>query len=217
MKDFDFTHTDRLMQTTKQVRKRLDLKRTVPTDTVLDCIDIASRAPIGGNMQVNRWLLIDDPEKIKTLASLYEDYGKEYLENGKKQVESLGNDATARRVVDSSIYLLEHLKEVPLMIIPVRIGRPGNSLFDQATFFGSVLPGVWSLQMALRSRGIGSAWTTLHLYNDVSANALLDLPDGVTQVALLPTAYFTGEDFVPSKRRSAKEITYRNTWKHTFS
>ena len=71
MTNFDLAQTDRLMQTTKQVRKRLDLTRTVPVNTVLDCIDIASRAPIGGNMQVNRWLLIDDAKKIHALASLY--------------------------------------------------------------------------------------------------------------------------------------------------
>ena len=217
MTNFDLAQTDRLMQTTKQVRKRLDLTRTVPVNTVLDCIDIASRAPIGGNMQVNRWLLIDDAKKIQALASLYGEYGKDYLENGKKQVEQLGSDPTAKRVVESSIYLLEHLKDVPLMIIPLRIGLPGKSLFEQATFFGSVLPGVWSLQMALRSRGIGSAWTTLHLYNDLKANDLLGIPDTVTQVALLPTAYYTGSDFIPSKRRDAKEITYHNTWKDPVS
>ena len=217
MTNFDLAQTDRLMQTTKQVRKRLDLTRTVPVNTVLDCIDIASRAPIGGNMQVNRWLLIDDAKKIHALASLYGEYGKDYLENGKKQVEQLGSDPTAKRVVESSIYLLEHLKDVPLMIIPLRMGLPGKSLFEQATFFGSVLPGVWSLQMALRSRGIGSAWTTLHLYNDLKANELLGIPDTVTQVALLPTAYYPGSDFIPSKRRDAKEITYHNTWKDPVS
>lgn len=217
MTNFDLAQTDRLMQTTKQVRKRLDLTRTVPVNTVLDCIDIASRAPIGGNMQVNRWLLIDDAKKIQALASLYGEYGKDYLENGKKQVEQLGSDPTAKRVVESSIYLLEHLKDVPLMIIPLRMGLPGKSLFEQATFFGSVLPGVWSLQMALRSRGIGSAWTTLHLYNDLKANDLLGIPDTVTQVALLPTAYYMGSDFIPSKRRDAKEITYHNTWKDPVS
>ena len=168
-------------------------------------------------MQVNRWLLIDDAKKIQALASLYGEYGKDYLENGKKQVEQLGSDPTAKRVVESSIYLLEHLKDVPLMIIPLRMGLPGKSLFEQATFFGSVLPGVWSLQMALRSRGIGSAWTTLHLYNDLKANDLLGIPDTVTQVALLPTAYYTGSDFIPSKRRDAKEITYHNTWKDPVS
>ena len=42
---------DYFLTTTKQVRRRLDLNRQVPTDVVLECIDLASRAPIGGNLE----------------------------------------------------------------------------------------------------------------------------------------------------------------------
>ncbi|HBP13857.1 MAG TPA: nitroreductase [Gammaproteobacteria bacterium] len=204
---------DYFLTTTKQVRRRLDLTRQVPTDVVLECIDLASRAPIGGNLERNRWLLIDDPETRSTLADLYSRFGRGYLEAGQKQIESMGNDPTATRVVESSLYLLEHLHEVPLMIIPIKLDRPGTSTFEQATYWGSVTPGVWSLQLALRARGIGSAWTTLHLHHEEDAAELLDLPASVTQIALLPTAYFTGDGFQPARRRRAQEITYYNRWK----
>ena len=125
----------------------------------------------------------------------------------------MGNDPTATRVVESSLHLLEHLHEVPLMIIPIRLDRPGTSIFDHATYWGSVTPGVWSLQLALRSRGIGSAWTTLHLQHEQDAAELLGLPASVTQIALLPTAYFTGNNFHPARRKPAQEITYYNRWK----
>ncbi len=204
---------DYFLTTTKQVRRRLDLTRQVPTDVVLECIDLASRAPIGGNLERNRWLLIDDPETRSTLADLYSRFGRNYLEAGQKQIESMGNDPTATRVVESSMYLLEHLHEVPLMIIPIKLDRPGTSTFEQATYWGSVTPGVWSLQLALRARGIGSAWTTLHLQHEEDAAELLGLPASVTQIALLPTAYFTGDGFRPARRRRAQEITYYNRWK----
>ncbi len=212
MREFDLNETDRLLMTTKQVRKRLDLTRTVPVDLVLDCVDVASRAPIGGNLQVNRWIVVDDPGTIAGLAACYRKFGTDYLAAGRAQVEAGNADATASRVVDSSIYLLDHLHEVPMMIVPIRQGRPETSTFGQATFWGSVVPGVWSLQLALRSRGVGSAWTTLHLYQENEAAELLGLPDAVTQIALLPAAYFTGDDFIPSKRRPAREITYINRW-----
>ncbi len=204
---------DYFLTTTKQVRRRLDLTRQVPTDVVLECIDLASRAPIGGNLERNRWLLIDDPETRSTLADLYSRFGRNYLEAGQKQIESMGNDPTATRVVESSMYLLEHLHEVPLMIIPIKLDRPGTSTFEQATYWGSVTPGVWSLQLALRARGIGSAWTTLHLQHEEDAAEVLGLPASVTQIALLPTAYFTGDGFHPARRRPAQEITYYNRWK----
>ena len=204
---------DYFLTTTKQVRRRLDLTQQVPTDVVLECIDLASRAPIGGNLERNRWLLVDDAETRFALADLYARFGRGYLEAGQKQIESMGNDPTAARVVESSMYLLEHLHEVPLMIIPIKLDRPGTSTFEQATYWGSVMPGVWSLQLALRARGIGSAWTTLHLQHEEDAAELLGLPASVTQIALLPTAYFTGDDFHPARRRRAQEITYYNRWK----
>ena len=204
---------DYFLTTTKQVRRRLDLNRQVPTDVVLECIDLASRAPIGGNLERNRWLLVDDPETRSALADLYARFGRGYLEAGQKQIESMGNDPTAARVVESSMYLLEHLHEVPLMIIPIKLDRPGTSTFEQATYWGSVTPGVWSLQLALRARGIGSAWTTLHLQHEEDAAELLGLPASVTQIALLPTAYFTGDGFHPARRRRAQEITDYNRWK----
>jgi nitroreductase len=213
MTNFQLGETDRLLTTTKQVRKRLDLTREVPSEVVLDCIDVASRAPIGGNIEANRWILVDDPEIRSGLAELYRKFGADYLEAGKQQVAQAGSDPTAVRVVESSLYLLEHLHEVPMMIVPVRLGEPEPSTFGQATFWGSVIPGVWSLQLALRSRGIGSAWTTLHLYEENAAAELLGLPDTVTQIALLPTAYFTGDDFHPARRRPAREVTYRNKWR----
>ena len=213
MADSPIESLDYFLTTTKQVRRRLDLNQQVPTEMVLECIDLASRAPIGGNLERNRWLLVDDAETRLALADLYARFGRGYLEAGQKQIESMGNDPTAARVVESSMYLLEHLHEVPLMIIPIKLDRPGTSTFEQATYWGSVMPGVWSLQLALRARGIGSAWTTLHLQHEEDAAELLGLPASVTQIALLPTAYFTGDDFHPARRRRAQEITYYNRWK----
>ena len=217
MAEFDLEQTDRLMMTTKQVRKRLDLTRAIPIDVVLRCIDVASRAPIGGNMQINRWLLVDDPDIKQGLAECYRAMGTDYLNAGVEQVKAAGSDSVQKRVVESSVYLLDHLHEVPMMIIPIRMGRPDNTTFGQATFWGSVTPGVWSLQMALRSRGIGTAWTTLHLYEEQRACTLLGLPDDVTQIALLPAAFYSGDVFSPSARRPAHEITYLNSWRQPVS
>ena len=40
--------------------------------------------------------------------------------------------------------------------------------------------------LALRSRGLGSAYTTLHLHQEAAAAELLGIPDTVTQCALHP-------------------------------
>ena len=214
MKDFDLASVDHVLTTTKQVRRRLDLGRSVPVDTMLECIDIASRAPIGGNVEKNRWLIVDDPATKQSLSELYRAQGSDYIAAGRQKVQEMGSDATAKRVMDSANFLLENLHDVPMMVIPLRMDRPGTSTFEQATFWGSVIPGVWSLQLALRARGIGSAWTTLHLYEEQAAHDLLGLPQPVTQIALLPAAFYTGNTFHPAKRLPAAEITYHNRWKH---
>ncbi len=66
--------------------------------------------------------------------------------------------------------------------------------------------------MATRARGIGSAWTTLHLFKEKETAEILGLPDHVTQAALLPLAYFTGEDFKPAARVPAKQLTHWDQW-----
>ena len=121
-------------------------------------------------------------------------------------------------MLDSSEYLSEHLHEVPVFVIPCILGRlpeqPSNE--EGAGFYGSILPAVWNFQLALRSRGLGSVFTTLHLAYEDDAGKLLGIPDTVTQAALIPVAYTIGDDFQPAKRRAIEQITYWNAWKQTL-
>ena len=93
----------------------------------------------------------------------------------------------------------------------------GDVSSSDSTRYGSILPAVWSLMLALRTRGLGAAWTTLHLYHETEVAALLGIPNDVTQVALLPVAYYTGIDFRPAQRIPSRERTYWNAWRNTAS
>lgn len=211
MSDIDVSAADHLLKTTKQVRQRLDLTRPVPAELILECIDVASHAPMGGNQERNRWLVIDDPDLKAAIAEPYQAVGRPYLAAG------ADSTATARqqRVVDSASYLVEHIAEVPTMVIALRLDRLPETAqnFEVAGYHGSVAPGVWSFQLAARARGLGSAWTTFHLVHEQQVAELLGIPDTVTQIALLPVAYYTGDTFSPAPRRPAEEITYFNRWK----
>jgi nitroreductase len=121
--------------------------------------------------------------------------------------------ARAELVRDSAIYLSEHMHEVPVLIIPCIDGRKENPApADQAGFYGSILPATWSLMLALRARGLGSAWTTLHLEYEKEVAGVLGIPSNVTQAALLPVAYYTGDDFRAAQRVPARQITYWDSW-----
>ena len=208
---FDLEEVDRLLSTTKQVRKRLDLERPVPTDELLACIELAGHAPMGGNLERNRWLIIDDPDTKAFIAERFAAVGRPYLSFN----EQVAGDDRSRRVLDSASFLVDHLAEVPALVLSMRLDRPPleTSQGQTAAYYGSVLPGVWSFQLAARARGIGSAWTTFHLEHEGEVAEHLGIPATVTQVCLLAVGYYTGDDFRPAPRRSALDVTYLNAWK----
>jgi nitroreductase len=208
---FDLDQTDTLLKTTKQVRKRLDLTRPVPYEVLLECIDVASHAPMGGNLERNRWMIIDDADTKAKISEYFGAVGRPYLAMNS---EAPADDRTGK-VIDSAMFLIEHLHEVPALVLAMRLDRvpAGASTGAYAGYWGSVIPGVWSFQLAARSRGIGSAWTTFHLEHEAEVADLLGIPPSVTQVCLLPVGYYTGDSFSPAPRRPASEVTYRNRWK----
>lgn len=207
--DFDLEQTDRLLQTTKQVRKRLDMSRTVPREVLLECIDIASRAPMGSNVERNKWLIVEDADLKSKIAELYRKNAEPYFELGR----IMETDSRGERVLSSAEYLSDNMHKVPSMVIPLRLDRVENaSSGEQSGWYGSVLPGVWSFQLALRSRGVGSCWTTLHLGSEAEVAEILGIPDTVTQVCLLPVGYYTGDGFSVTPRRPAAEIAFIDRW-----
>lgn len=211
---FDLDQTDELLSTTRAVRKRLDLDRPVEQDVILECLRLGIQAPTGGNTQRWRWLIVDDPDKRRGLAELYRRSFRPYMEARRAEAEAAGREAVTA-VAESSIYLADNLERVPVHVIPCQLDRVSErpSVAEAAGYYGSILPGVWNFMLALRSRGLGSAWTTLHLVYEQEAAELLGIPDTVTQAALIPVAYYTGDSFKPAKRRPIEEITYRNGWR----
>lgn len=203
---------DALLSTTRAVRKRLDLTRPVPREVILDCIRLAQQAPTGSNQQTWRWLVVTDPDKRAALAELYRQAMPGYFSAARDQAQAAGQQQNAR-VYDSAQYLVDHLHEAPVHVIPCLLGRPlGAGIAPNAGFFASIYPAVWSFCLALRARGLGSTLTTLHLLREAEAAKILGLPDDVTQVALLPVAYTIGDQFSPAQRPGPETVTYWNGW-----
>lgn len=213
----DLQTVDKLLTTTRSVRKRLDLERPVPPEIIEECLEIAIQAPTGGNSQGWRFMIVTDADKKAQIGKLYKESFFIYARSGQEQAESQGsqehNANQQARVVKSAVYLAQNMHKVPLMVIPCIEGRVEDlGPMTQAGLYGSILPATWSLMLALRARGLGAAWTTLHLrYENEIAN-ILGIPKSMTQAALLPVAYYIGEDFKPAKRIPAVEITSWNNW-----
>jgi nitroreductase len=201
----DLDTVDKLLTTTRAVRKRLDLTRPVELDVILECLRLAIQAPTGSNQQTWRWIVVTDPKVRAQLAELYRN-----LPDDRPAVRLGSTPPPAeqqQRVLDSSSHLMAHVHEVPLFVVPC-IEDTGGA----AGWPPSIYPAVWSFMLALRSRGLGSVITTVHLFRREEADELLGVPEGFVQTCLIPVAYYTGDDFKPADRRPVEEVTFLDRW-----
>ncbi len=202
----DLATVDKLLTTTRTVRKRLDFSRPVPPEIIRECLEIAIQAPTGGNIQRYHFVVVTDAARRAELSAIYK---RAYLEvyTPERQAEASQTDPG---LISSATYLAEQMHNVPVLVVACveSTGPTGAG----AGVFASILPAVWSLMLALRARGLGSAWTTLHLRYEQEVAALLGVPDNIAQAVLLPVAYFTGDDFKPARRIPARRRTYWEHW-----
>jgi nitroreductase len=207
---------DELLTTTRSVRKRLDLERPVAREIVEECIDIALQAPTGSNSQGWQWMVIGDPDLKQGLADLYAKSFDPYIGMpGPEYADGDVRAASRDKVKSSAQHLRDHMHEVPWLVIPLLEGRvpPGSPAWAHAGYWGSILPAAWSFMLALRARGLGSAWTTLHLPDEEAAAELLGIPfERYTQAGLFPVAYTKGTSFKPANRVPAKELIHWDRW-----
>jgi nitroreductase len=199
---------DELLSTTRAVRKRLDLDRPVPLEVVREALAVALQAPSGSNSQGWHWIVLTDPGVKPRVAELYKRSYRAYR-GAKPQPAS----AAQERLAASSDYLSEVMAQVPVLVIgAITVGAAGLPAGNQAGLWGSLLPAAWSLALALRARGLGTAWTTLHLNYEREVAGVLGLPADVRQGVLLPVAYTKGTDFKPGPRADLDAVVHVNGW-----
>jgi nitroreductase len=209
---------DEVLATTRSVRKRLDFDRPIERDVVIECLDLALQAPTGSNRQGWQWMFVEDQAKKHALAEIYRRSFNLYRQMPPATYDD--GDTRGERmdaVIDSASYLSENFHRAPVLLIPCIEGRVDDAAgtATSAGLWGSLLPAVWSFMLALRERGMGSAWTTLHLLGEGEREAaeLLGIPhDRYTQAGLFPIAYTMGTDFKPAKRLRAEQVSHWDTW-----
>ena len=214
---------DELLSTTRAVRKRLDFERDVPMSAVKECMDLAVQAPSGSNAQGWQFVFVTDKAKRQKIGEYYREAFSHYrdmpfaihkLHSGSADA-SLAN--SQERSASSADYLADNMGKAPVLMIPCIAGRidnaAGANVSAQAGTMGSIIPAAWSFMLAARARGIGTAWTTLHLAHEQAVAELLGIPyESFTQVALIPIAYTKGTDFKPAYRPPIESVMHINQW-----
>jgi nitroreductase len=209
---------DEVLTSTRAVRKRLDLDTPVERSVIEECLHIALQAPTGSNNQGWHWVMVTDSDKKEALADIYRSNFAAYRKIAQARTYEEGDMRAEQsvRVTASAEYLTEHFHRVPVLMVPCISGRLDNaSVMHGASAWGSLLPAVWSFMLAARERGLGTAWTTIHLMFDGERKAadVLGIPfDEITQAGLFPIAYTLGTDFKPAKRLPLDPILHWNDW-----
>ena len=204
--------TDHLLSTTRAVRRKLDLERPVEPEVLAECLRLALQAPTPGNAQAWRWLVVRDQRVKDQLAALFRQVGQAYLEANIAAAGDAVKVPSVARALASGQHLVDVIDQVPVFVVPCVKGRPSGENATDAAFYGGIFPAVWNFQLALRSRGLGSTLTTYHLQHEAAAAEILGIPDGYTQVGLLPVAYTTVPDFKPAARTPLEEVAYLDHW-----
>jgi nitroreductase len=217
---------DGLLRTTRSFRRRLDVDRPVDLEVVRACIDTAVFAPSSENQQNWRWLIIEDDELRARIAGYYLQAWTIHRSSGAGSARRRARrgDGGGQRNAESVSWLADNLHRVPVFVIPCALGRPprpgtwgnrDNADLDHLAnviFYGSLLPAVWSFQLALRSRGLGSVLTCMHLPFEAQVGSLLGIPTSVTQLCLVPVAHITGSGVRPAPRAATDALVAVDRW-----
>ena len=214
---------DELLSTTRAVRKRLDLEKPVPESVLRECLEIAVQAPTGSNAQGWQFVFVTDPDKKTQIGeiyrqafSIYKDMPIAIHKLHKESGDNVLIESQARSA-SSADYLAENMGRVPALLIPCIAGRTDSeatsNIIAQTGTLGSIIPAAWNFMLAARARGLGTAWTTLHLMQEKEVADIVGIPyDDFMQVALIPIAYTQGTDFKKAYRPPIDSVMHINEW-----
>ena len=214
---------DELLSTTRAVRKRLDLDRPVSEDVLRECMEVAVQAPTGSNAQGWQFVFVTDPAKKTKIGEIYRQAFSIYRDMPiaihKLHMDSGDNNLTdsQTRSASSADYLAENMGKVPALLIPCIAGRTDSpettNIISQTGTLGSIIPAAWNFMLAARARGLGTAWTTLHLMQEKEVADIIGIPfDDYMQVALIPIGYTKGTNFKPAYRPPVDTVMHINNW-----
>ena len=211
--DHDRASVDRVLTTTRAVRRRLDLTRLVEPALIDECLELALQAPNGSGAELWRFIVVTDQSVRQQLGELYKKSSDAYLAQLRQNDPNLDETTPAFR---SSQQLWEHLGDVPVHVVPCLQLEAWHQTSKQlayvnASVYGTIFPAMWSFQLACRSRGLGSCFVTSLLKFDDEFREILRLPADFAIGGLVAVAHTSGS-FSPAKRRPLDEVRRTNGW-----
>lgn len=199
------------METQRAIRR---LKPDPVDDAALRrCLELALKAPTGGNLQGWEWLVIRDRRVKADLGRLYRRAWAVYGRVGRLLTRG---DQRTGKIIDATQWQVDHFEDVPVVVVACARGLPVVRSFNwipvaAATHYGSIFPAVQNLLLACRAEGLGATLTTLPLWSNALARRALGLPHSVQPVAVIPIGWPRGR-YGPTRRRPLDDVVHLDRW-----
>ena len=178
---------------------------------VLRLIDLALRAPSGGNAQNWEFIVVKDRAVKARLGRLNRQAWWLYRGLGHR----LARDNPAMlRIIDAVQWQADHFEDIPVIVVAcLRSLIPPLPRIAAASLYGSIFPSVQNLLLAARAAGLGAALITLPLWSTFLARRALGLPWRVTPCAVVPLGWPHGR-YGPTTRRPVGDVVHVDRWGH---
>ena len=185
------------MRTQRSIRR---LKPDPVDDAlIMKLLELALKAPSGGNRQNAEFVVVRDPAVKRGLGRLnrvaWGTYGRIWKFFAR-------NDAKTLRAMKAVDWEADHYAEIPVLIVaclrwtaygPIVSGwRPPFPPFLAGIYYGSIFPAVQNLLLGARAAGLGASLTVMPLWSVSLARRVLDLPLWVSPVAVVPIGWPIG-------------------------
>jgi len=183
----------------------------IPRDVQERILDAAIRAPTGGDMQNWRFLLVESADVKAQLGPVYRDCLSSLwatIYAGRVAAASANpDDPESRRFLSmqrSAQHLADHFEEYPLLLVSFVQADPTG---------GSIFPATWSAMLAARAEGVGSALTSVMMFQADKVLSILGVPEGEGWLfsSCVTFGYPTGNWGV-APRRPVHVVSYRDQW-----
>ena len=198
------------METQRAIRR---LKADpVDDEIVLRCLELAVKAPTGGNAQNWAWIVVRDPDVKADLAKLYRQAWRVY--GGLGRIRVRGNERM-ERVVRAVQWQVDHFEDVPVLVVPCLRGALARIVsltpVGASSHFGSIYPAIQNFLLACRAEGLGAALTTLPVWSNTLARRALGLPWSVQPCAVIPVGWPRGR-YGPTTRKPIEKVVHYERW-----
>jgi nitroreductase len=209
----DLTLHDAIFTTRAMRRLKTD---PIPRVDLEYVIEAATMAPSAGNYQMWSFVVVSDRGLMAEMAGTHREVGLGYIRN--TVLADPATDDDRRRVYNKAMHNVEHLDQAGAIIVACLTMAAPDDAGVASGLFGSIFPATQNLQLAARSRGLGSVLITLATdYSPIlpvetkPVREIIGLPEDVSAVALLPIGYPEGNWGRPW-REPWQGVTHWDRW-----